>query len=145
VTAGELVIYSYYRSAGVAGGLPGVPPGGLPAEAGGFGFRLRDGTIEYNLSGAAGAWQALTDSRVLRVTTFTVTENNGPAIALACHKECPPSAPSCTPPVWQTRELVVDIEGEAVADPAVRRSIRTATKLRNDVLKPGSPFTLCPP
>lgn len=130
-TPGSDVGYAYYRTAGAVGG---------------FGFRLSaDGVIEFNLDGSpTSGWQALTDARVLRVTTFTVTQNNGPAVQLACAKECAGGGTACYP-TWQTRELVVDIVGEAVADPTVQRSIRAAAKLRNDVLVPGASGPLCPP
>lgn len=122
--------YAYYRTSGAVGG---------------FGFRLNAGVIEFNLDGSpTSGWQALTDARVLRVTTFTVTQNNGPAVPLACPNECPTGGTACFP-AWQTREFVVDIAGEAVADPAVQRSIRAAAKLRNDLLVPGTSGPLCPP
>ncbi len=129
-TPGDTVGYAYYRTSSAVGG---------------FGFRLNGGVIEFNLDGnPTTGWQALTDARVLRVTTFTVTQNNGPAVQLACAKECAGGGTACYPS-WQTRELVVDIAGEAVADPTVQRSIRAAAKLRNDVLVPGASGPLCPP
>ncbi len=122
--------YAYYRTSGAVGG---------------FGFQLSStGVIEFNLDGTSTGWQALTDGRVLRVTNFTVTLNNGPAVQLPCPKDCPAGGTACFP-TWQNRELVVDIEAESVTDPNVRRSIRAATKLRNDVLNPDSATGLvCP-
>lgn len=128
-TPGDAVGYAYYRTSGAIGG---------------FGFRLSGGVIEFNLDGTTTGWQALTDQRVLRVTSFAVTQNNGPAVPLACPKDCPTGGTACFP-TWQTREFVVDIVGEAVADATVQRSIRAATKLRNDVLVPGASGPLCPP
>ncbi|WP_425257870.1 PilW family protein [Rubrivivax sp. RP6-9] len=127
-TPGSEVGYRYYRTAGAS----------IPV----FGFKLSGGVVEFNLDGTS--WQPLTDERVLRVTAFTVTQNNGPAVPLACAKECAGGGTACYP-TWQTRELVVDIVGEAVADPTVQRSIRAVAKLRNDVLVPGASGPLCPP
>ncbi len=137
-TPSDAIDYSYYRTSGATGN---------------FGFKLASGTIEFNLDGTG--WQALTDARVLRVTAFTVTQNDGPEVQLPCPRDCPISSGGGTScfPTWQTRELVVDIAGVAVADPTVQRSIRTVTKLRNDRRKinlsplplyPGGPINGCP-
>lgn len=92
------------------------------------GFRLYNGVIQTQLG--EDNWQALTDGTTLRVTRFELTMNKQP-ITLACPKDCPVGAPSC-PPTQEVRVMTIDIAGQAVSDPAVQRSVRSAVRLRND-------------
>lgn len=101
------------------------------AASGPFGFRLDGGVLRMRL-GAAG-WQELTDAKVLRVTAFGVTPRPGAPIRLPCPAPCADGTTDC----WLTltvREFVIDIAGEAAADPAVRRTLRTVVRPRNDLL-----------
>ena len=97
-----------------------------------FGFRLRNGAIEIQL-GAAN-WQALTDTGTLTITQFSVTptvrELNLDAF---CARPCAAGAVAC-PPRQQVRSLALEITGRLVADAAVTRSVRSAVRLRNDVV-----------
>jgi prepilin-type N-terminal cleavage/methylation domain-containing protein len=126
--SGDEIIYRYYRSAGAS-----LSP---------FGFKLDSGVIKTNIDGTA--WQELTDSRVMNVTAFTVTQTDGPPVQLPCPKDCPGGGEACFP-TWTVRELAVAITGQAVADASVVRSIRAVAKLRNDVLTPSAPGQVCPP
>lgn len=93
-----------------------------------FGFKLEDQTVK-TLVGTA--WQALTDPNVLRVTAFDVTlqRENSP---LPCFKPCPGGGTACWPSV-EVRSYTIAIAGDAVADPAVKRSVETTVRLRNDL------------
>jgi prepilin peptidase dependent protein B len=95
-----------------------------------LGFRLNRaaGSIESQLG--ADNWQALTDTGALKVTRFLVTADHQP-VPLACHRACSPGGPVC-PPVQLVRAYRVEIEGEARADAAIRRSVRTYVRVRND-------------
>jgi prepilin-type N-terminal cleavage/methylation domain-containing protein len=126
--SGDEVIYSYYRTSGAV-----INP---------FGFKLDAGVIKSKIDGSV--WQELTDSRVMNVTAFTVTQTDGPAVQMPCPKDCPGGGETCFP-TWTVRELVVAITGQAVADASVVRSIRAVAKLRNDVLTPSAPGQVCPP
>jgi len=126
------IAYRYYRTTGV------------PPTTGTFGFRLNADAIESNIDGTA--YQQLTDSRVMKVTKFKVTQTDGPPVQLACSKECPgPGGGTACYPTWTVRELAIDITGVAVADASIVRSIRTMTKLRNDLLTPSAAGQVCPP
>ena len=97
-----------------------------------FGFRLRGGAIQIQLG--AGNWQALTDAGTLVVTAFNVTpEVQVVSLEGACPAACPASSATC-PPRLQVRSLGVQIEGHALADPTVRREVRSSVRLRSDTV-----------
>ncbi len=95
-----------------------------------LGFKLQDGTL-MSLLGADN-WQPLTDPGVLRITAFEVRARVQP-VTLECHLACSAGGTPC-PPVQQIRSYTVDISGEAVHDPKVKRSIRSAVRVRNDAI-----------
>jgi len=95
-----------------------------------YGFRLRNGVIESQLG--RGNWQALTDGAALQVTRFDVTANHQ-AVPLACFRACSPGATPC-PPVQTVRAYTIEIEGRAVSDVTVARSVRSLVRLRNDLV-----------
>jgi len=113
------------------------------------GFRLSAGKLQTRLPGAVG-WQDLTDSRTVTVTAFTVTVRGAdePTPAppapqrLPCPKLCSDGTMSCWP-VLRVRELQIDIVGQAAADAAVQRSIRSVVRLRSDEVR-SDPGGLCP-
>ena len=76
-------------------------------------------------------------------TAFTITPRNGPETQLPCPNMCPGGITDCWPTLT-VRELVVDITGEAVADPAVRRSLRSVVRLRNDLVRFKVPDAIAP-
>lgn len=93
------------------------------------GFRLVNGAIQMRVGGN---WQPLTDDRSLLVTNFQITMTAQP-ITLSCFLPCGGAGlPSC--PTQTLREMAVMINGRAVNDPAVQRSVRSNVRLRNDVV-----------
>jgi prepilin peptidase dependent protein B len=95
-----------------------------------LGYRLKNGVIETQLG--LGNWQALTDAGALKVTTFDVTVDKQD-VPLACHRACSAGATPC-PPVQSVRSYTIQIDGEAASDPAVKRSVRSHVRLRNDLV-----------
>jgi type II secretory pathway component PulJ len=110
-------------------------------EDGPFGFK-QDGNVLKTRLGLGG-WQELTDGNTLRITAFTVTPHNGPATPLPCPNLCPDGTANCWPTLT-VRELEVVITGEAVADPAVQRSLRSVVRLRNDLVQFKVPDAVAP-
>lgn len=99
-----------------------------------FGFKLDGGAIRMLVGGT---WQQLTDPTVLEVTRFAVSA--APQTAQqACYQECPGGGNACWPTLT-VRALTIDIEGHAVSDAAVKRSVREQVRLRND-----APAGSCP-
>ncbi|MEP7300507.1 MAG: hypothetical protein ABI699_03190 [Caldimonas sp.] len=94
-----------------------------------FGFRLRGGAIELQLGD--GNWQALTDPATLVVTGFTVTPRTEEASLQGfCAEPCAAGSTVC-PPRQQVRSFAIAIAGRSAADPAARRSVQGAVRLRN--------------
>jgi type IV pilus assembly protein PilW len=94
-----------------------------------FGFRLRNGAIELQLGD--GNWKALTDPATLTVTAFEVEPRvEETSLERFCAEPCAVGSLTC-PPRQQVRSFAVAIEGRAVANPAVRRSVLAAARLRN--------------
>ena len=113
-------------------------------EMGPFGFK-QDGNVLKTLLGAGG-WQELTDGNTLRITALRITPRNGPATRLPCPKVCADGTENCWPTLT-VREFDVDIDGEAVSDPSVKRSLNTVVRLRNDLVQfhiAGAPAQACP-
>ena len=102
-----------------------------------FGFRLRAGVLEMRIGG--GRWQARTDANTVLVTAFSVTpEVQSLSLEAFCSADCPPGSSTC-PPRQQVRSLAVVLTGKAVADAAVLRSVRSAVRLRNDLVTGACP------
>jgi type IV pilus assembly protein PilW len=119
--AATQVDYNYYRNAG------------SPTA---YGFRLQGGVLQTLLGG----WQDLTDARAVRITAFSVTPRSAPAAPVPCPRVCPGGGSACWTSVnVNVRELVVDITGQAVSDPAVQRSLSTSVRLRNDEVEGACP------
>jgi len=94
-----------------------------------FGFRLRNGAIELQLGD--GNWQALTDATTLTVTRFEVEPRiEETSLERFCAEPCAVGSLVC-PPRQQVRSFAVAIEGRAVVDARVRRSVLAAARLRN--------------
>lgn len=97
------------------------------------GFQLSNGVIQMRVGGN---WQPLTDDRTLRITNFQATMTANP-ITLSCFLPC--GAMANCPPTQTVREVEVVIEGRAVADANVRRSVRSNVRLRNDLVAGACP------
>lgn len=126
-SSNDSIAYNYVRTAGTANVS--------------YGFRLNQNVIEFNLYGSG--WQALTDSRTLRVTNLAIARTDGPAVTLPCPKPCVGGGTACFP-TWRVRQLTVDIDGESVADPNIKRSIQTTIRVRNDTLSTSGLSQVCP-
>ncbi len=105
-----------------------------------FGFRLRNQAIEAMLGGS---WQTLTDTATVRVSSFRLTPISVAADQpMLCDKPCPaaaPGLPTC-PPQVVVRHVHIDIAAQSPLDPAIRRTLQTSSRLRNDAL-----LGECPP
>ena len=121
-----------------------------------FGFKLENGVVRTKLAGSTG-WQDLTDANTVRITDFTITQQSGPPVQLACPKACPPPSGALPPgttaanycwPTFTVRDLVVTLTGQAVSDASVQRTLRSTVRLRNDRVQfnadPTDPNQSCP-
>lgn len=114
-------------------------------DDGPFGFRLQSGVLQTQVS--LGNWQALTDSRTMLVTEFSITPSTVASTVVACAKACNDGTSSCWPQVI-TRDYAIVLSGRAVSDSAVERTLLTTVSVRNDVIdyrNANSPTTACPP
>lgn len=94
------------------------------------GVRLNGGALQLQLGD--GNWQALTDASTLTITRFDVTSDVQPVV-LACHRACATPGSPC-PPRIEVRSVTIQIEGQAVSDATIRRSVRAHARLRNDLI-----------
>lgn len=109
-----------------------------------FGFRLTGGVIKTQAS--TGVWQDLTDPRVLFVTSFVVEPRVIQSTEMPCTKACADGTASCWPKVTR-REYFISLQGRAVSDAAVVRSLETRVRLRNDLVNfrdAANPNSVCP-
>lgn len=110
-----------------------------PAGADGpYGYWLDNGVIRVRLAANAPA-QDLTDRNVMFVETLQVELTSSDPVRLECPNDCPLPAPPGEPanycwPTIAVRELQISITGRAVSDPAVRRTIDSRVRLRNDAV-----------
>lgn len=115
------------------------------AAPGPYGFRLSSGIIETRL-GASG-WQDLTDGNVMTVSSFTPTLSVASAtpIQLPCPSLCADDTSDCWPR-FQVREVNIGITAQAKSDGAVKRSLTSRVRLRNDFVQFADPATnrMCP-
>jgi len=98
-----------------------------------FGLRLRNGVVELLLGTA---WQALTDAGTLTVDTLRITPSVQ-TTSLADHCSDCLAAP-CVPR-QELRSVEVLITAHATLDPSVVRSLRSAVRVRNDLVAAGCP------
>jgi type IV pilus assembly protein PilW len=122
-----------------------------PGAEGPYGFKLENNVIKTLQAGSG--WQDLTDATTLKVTRFDVTivdvraqDDANPPQPLPCPKLCADGTQACWP-MLTVREMVVDINAEAVGNPSIQRSIRSTVRLRNDWVKFNdalNPERVCP-
>lgn len=97
-----------------------------------FGFRLRNGAIEMQLG--TRNWQALSDPATVVVTSFSVVPRVDEAdLATFCAKACAAGNTTC-PPRQQIRSYAISVAGRSAIDPLVTRELRSAVRVRNDVV-----------
>lgn len=102
-----------------------------------FGLRLRNGVLELQLG--SGNWQALTDGATVMVTALRVVPTTQwVSLEESCPVACPASSASC-PPRLAVRDLALEINGRAVANAQVVRTVRSAARLRNDLVTGACP------
>lgn len=107
-----------------------------PGQTGPYGFKLNTSTGSIQTLLAAAGWQDLTDRNTLRITGLTINPVNS-TVPLPCPKACP--APAGAQDCWPQmviRSFDVTIAGQAVHDAAVRRTLTTNVRLRNDLVVP---------
>ena len=114
-------------------------PGGTTATR--FGYELLDGVIRARMGGS-GAFQELTDKRVMVVDSLTFDARNASAtpVRMPCMKPCPDTTNNCWP-TYQVREVDLVITAHAKRDASVKRTVRSTVRLRNDhvvFFNPGS-------
>lgn len=103
-----------------------------------LGYRLRSGVIETQLG--LDNWQALTDGATLRVTELRIELVPVATDRAICPKDCAGlGAPEACWPELTVREVSVFIDGVAVSDAAVRRTVRNRVRLRNDLVTGSCP------
>lgn len=91
-----------------------------------FGFHLNNGTLMAVING--GAEQAVTDPATITINRFVVTPASQ-TIPMAgfCKYTCTTNCPRVI-----VREFTVELEGSAPGDPAIRRTLRSDVRVRND-------------
>lgn len=127
------VQYNYKRLDLSAGGA------GVFVSSGPFGYWLDNGVIKVRLTANAPV-QDLTDRNVMFVEQFSITPLASNPVRLPCPNDCPLPIPAgqtaeyCWPTI-AVRELEINITARSVSDAAVRRSVDSRVRLRNDDLR----------
>jgi len=102
-----------------------LPDSGTP-QASVFDHKDHKLTLQLGASGA----QDLTDPAILRITRLAITPViTSVSLAALCPQAC---ASSGTCPTLGLRRYDIVLEGQATADPALRREVRTSVHVRND-------------
>ena len=142
---GSCVIYAYDREPGTPGqvdedngevrALRRVTVNGVgvieiaTTDAANTAIACDDATANYATypPTCVGSWCALTDSRTLDITAFTITDVS-PAVI--------PAAGTAALPL-RIRQFDVGITGRLVGNPAVERDLSSSVRVRADCLRPG--------
>lgn len=126
----DTVTYSYER---------GLTPGGPNF----YGYRESGGVIYHRIG--SGSPQPLTDRDTLKITAFSVSLANAPAMQLACNKLCSDGTQSCWPTLKVT-DATITIEGESANDSNIKRTLVSRVRVRNDVASFNVPSSVkgCP-
>ena len=102
-----------------------LPDSGTP-QASVFDHKDHKLTLQLGASGA----QDLTDPAILRITRLAITPViTSVSLAALCPQAC---ASSGTCPTLGLRRYDIVLEGQATADPALRREVRTSVHVRNN-------------
>ncbi len=99
------------------------------ADSGEFkGFRQNGNVLQVQLG--LGNWQPLTDSEVVKITSFTAVPNR-------VQVDLPPTCESAPCPAQSVmvNTITVTIVGEARHDPRVKRTLVTNVRVRNDEVR----------
>jgi type IV pilus assembly protein PilW len=118
------------------------------SAVGPFGYQLVGGVIQTNFSALQSGWQDLTDSNVVVIDQFVLTQDPWTPVKLPCPKPCLPAAgqpPDYCYPSIGVRTLTVKIVAHSRTDATISRTIESKVRLRNDNLTFNSPAaTACP-
>jgi prepilin-type N-terminal cleavage/methylation domain-containing protein len=79
-----------------------------------------------------GGWQELTDSSTMKVTNFRIEPLARNSAVVPCAKLCPDGTRDCWPRA-QVRSYQVLLEAVSLNDAAVKRSLRTDVRVRNNL------------
>ncbi len=101
-------------------------------EVSGFRYNSSDQTIEIQLG--SGDWQALTDPNTVLITSFKIVIS-GQYLTIPCTDTCPVVGVAGCELKMNVRSVNFVIVGQSAHDPAMRRSIDTSVRLRNDMLR----------
>lgn len=133
----DQVMFRYTRT-GVGGGQ--------------LGYRLNGTRVQARMT-TPNTWVDLTDTKAMTVNSFTVEQRHAeiptPAAPepdrLPCPKLCPDGTNSCWP-LLRVRTFEIAVTATSTSDAAVKRSLRTMSRPRNDQLLPlvAAP-NVCPP
>jgi len=97
-----------------------------------FGFALAGGVLQMQT--LQGTWQDITNSAVVTVTGFTITENvTSIALGHLCTRACAVGTPNC--PTTTVRSYDIVLAGRSASDGNVVRQLRSTVRLRNDRLE----------
>jgi prepilin peptidase dependent protein B len=93
-----------------------------------FGFRLNGNVVEMYKDSA---WQAITHSNVVQITSFTITPTvTSTNLADLCSSGC--SAAGC--PAVTVRRYAVSLVGQATGNTAITRRLDSIVRMRNEQL-----------
>lgn len=110
-----------------------------------FGFLRDTATTSLRSKLAGGTEQDLTDPKTLNITSFTISPLALSATQIECPKLCSDGTKTCWPSL-NVRAYLLTIKGQSRLDPAVKRTLRTEVRLRNDYLRPNPVLlgNICP-
>ncbi len=93
-----------------------------------FGFRLSNEAIQMQ---AGSGWTDITDKTAVKIIKFQVTANEVTVpLGDTCPTACGVGTPNC--PTAKVRSYTVLLQGKSAQDDAVKRSLRTTVRVRND-------------
>lgn len=129
--------YNYSRADDRTSSNPAYPENNaVDAAREVFGFRVRGGVLQFLLGNS---WQPLTDPATVEITAFDIDiQTQEIPLEEFCPKPCPTGS-TCTPFVQQVRHVNLRLEGKAVHDANVVRSVNLSTRIRNDVFSGACP------
>lgn len=117
-----------------------------------YGFTLSNGVIRSWLT--PDTTQELTDPATVKVTAFSITREDEPAVRVSCSRLCEPNVayPNDLQYCWpelQVRKFRIEITAQAVSDSSVTRTVSSEVRLRNDAITfnhptPAAATGVCP-
>jgi type IV pilus assembly protein PilW len=99
-----------------------------------FGYRLSSGKLQMQTS--SGTWQDMTDSNILTITSFGITES---ITAIDVSNACTTTTNMVVTPTLYVRRYDISITGQAVSNTAITRTLRSSVRPRNDYITGACP------